>query len=314
MSHRTVAVSSPSHLSLRHRQLVIELEDGSAPTVPIEDLDLLIVDQPQVTYTHALLASLVEAKAGLIVCGADHLPAGALLPYAANTLAGERLRAQLSCPRPLAKQLWRVIVACKLRRQADLLVRATGHDGALRAMAARVRSGDPENREAQGAQRYWPLLFGPGFRRERAGGAPNRLLDYGYAVLRAATARVVVGAGLAAGIGLFHSNRGDAFALASDLMEPFRPFVDGISWEMWRAGLAEDDLDRVRKAHLLGLLNIGVAVDGQAMPVSLALERAAASLAESFAERRVCLRLPESLAGLPAAENDQNGVPAPTAA
>jgi CRISPR-associated protein Cas1 len=118
--------------------------------VPLEDLALLVVDNPQVTYTHALLAALAEAKVATILCGADHMPVGVLLPYAANALAGERLRAQLACPRPLAKRLWQAIVACKLRRQADLLRRATGQDAGLAAMAGRVRSGDPENWRRRG--------------------------------------------------------------------------------------------------------------------------------------------------------------------
>ena len=310
---RTVAISSPARLSLRHRQLVVARADGSAPTVPVEDLSLLVVDHPQVTYTHALLAALAEAKVAIVLCGPDHMPAGVVLPYAANALAGERLRAQLACPRPLAKRLWQAIVACKLRRQADLLRRAIGQDAGLEAMAGRVRSGDPENLEAQGAQRYWPRLFGPEFRRDRAGAPPNPLLNYGYAVLRAATARAVVGAGLLAGVGLFHTNRGDAFALASDLMEPFRPFVDGVVWEMARAGLAEGALDRLRKAHLLGVLNLAVGMDGQAMPLGLALHRAAASLAASFAARHVLLRLPEDPTGLPAAEEEPDETAPPAA-
>lgn len=310
MTGRTIEITSAARLSLRHRQLMIAREDGSAPTVPIEDLGLLIVDNPQATYTHALLAALAEGKVALVLCGSDHTPAGVLLPYAANALAGERLRAQLACPRPLAKRLWQTIVACKLRRQADLLARTCGADYGLRAMAGRVRSGDPENLEAQAAHRYWPRLFDPEFRRDRSGAQPNQLLNYGYAVLRAATARAVVGAGLLAGVGLFHANRGDAFALASDLMEPFRPFVDGIVWELWRSGMAEGELDRARKAHLLAVLNIAVAMDGQAMPLSLALHRAAAALAETFAERKNVLRLPEGPAGLPEAETTNGASPA----
>jgi CRISPR-associated protein Cas1 len=309
MTGRTIEITAAARLSLRHRQLVIARDDGSAPTVPIEDLGVLIVDNPQTTYTHALLAALAEGKVATVLCGADHIPAGVLLPYAANALAGERQHAQLACPRPLGKRLWQTIVACKLRRQADLLARATGADGGLRAMAARVRSGDPANLEAQAAHRYWPRLFGPEFRRERGGNAPNPLLNYGYAVLRAATARAVVSAGLLAGIGLFHANRGDAFALASDLMEPFRPFVDGIAWELWSAGMADGELDRSRKAHLLAALNLGVAVDSQTMPLSLALHRSAASLAESFLQRKNLLRLPDGPAGLPINEGDHADPP-----
>ncbi len=312
MSTRTVEISSPARLALRHRQLLVNRDDGSCPSVPLEDLALLIIDHPQVTYTHTLLAALAEAKVATVICGADHMPAAVLLPYAANLVAGERLRQQLACSRPLAKRLWQSVIASKLRRQADLLVRVAGQDGGIRAMAARVRSGDPDNLEAQGAQRYWRLLFGPDFRRERGGESPNHLLNYGYAVLRAATARAVVGAGLLAGIGLFHANRSDHFALASDLMEPFRPFVDAIAWELWQAGLAAGELDRSRKAHLLAVLNLGVALDGQAMPLGLALQRVAASLAESFAAGRNLLRLPAGPAGLPEAEGERDAPPPPT--
>ena len=314
MSSRTVEITSPARLSLKHRQLVVAREDGSTPTVPLEDLGLLIVDQPQVTYTHAVMAALAEAKVATVLCGTDHMPAAVLLPYAANALAGERLRAQLGCPKPLSKRLWQAMIACKLRRQADLLERATGTHAGLRAMADRVRSGDPENLEAQGAQRYWPRLMGEKFRRDRGGAAPNHMLNYGYAVLRAATARAVVGAGLLAGLGVFHSNRGDAFALASDLMEPFRPFVDGIVWELVQAGMDDGALDRRRKAHLLAVLNLGVAIDGQAMPLSLALHRAAATLADSFAARTLALRLPEGPAGLPDPDDDGKAPSAPPAA
>lgn len=312
MTHRTVAVDSAARLSLKHRQLVIAREDGSAPTVPIEDLALLVIDNQHATYTHSLLSALVEAKVATIVCGSNHMPSGVLLPYVGNALSGERLRAQLSCSRPLAKRLWQTIVTCKLRRQGDLLAHTSGSDFGLHAMAVRVRSGDPENLEAQGAQRYWPRLFGREFRRGQGDALPNHLLDYGYAVLRAATARAIVGAGLFAGIGLFHANRGDAFALASDLMEPFRPFVDGIAWELHQAGLSQSELDRTRKTHLLAVLNLGIAIDGQTMPMSLALERSAVSLAESFAAGKSRLRVPDGRAGLPAEDEDKNAASSPS--
>jgi CRISPR-associated protein Cas1 len=293
MTGRTIEISSPAHLALRSRQLVIERKDQPAVTSPLEDLGHLITTNPQITYTHALLSSLMEAKVAVVVCGADHMPAGVLLPFAANQLSGARLRAQLDCPVPLAKRLWQSVIACKLRRQGDVLARATGEDWGLHAMARRVRSGDPDNLEAQGAQRYWPRLLGSGFRRDRGAEDANRLLNYGYAVIRAATARALVGAGLFPAMGLFHRNRGDAFALASDMMEPFRPFVDEVVWEIAQAGHERATLDRTLKTHLLAVLNAGVRIDGQAMPLSMAMERMAASLAASFGERKNGLRLPE---------------------
>lgn len=299
MSYRTVEIGSPARLSLRHRQLVITREDGSAPTVPIEDLDILLLAHPQITCSNVLLASLVEAKVATLICGANYMPAGVLLPYAGNTLSGERLRAQLACSKPLTKRLWQAIIACKLRRQGDLLTSTIGNDAGLAMMARRVRSGDPDNLEAQGAQRYWPRLLGRDFRRDRTGSPPNHLLNYGYAILRAATARAITGAGLHAGIGLFHANRSDGFALASDLMEPFRPFIDGVVWELSQEGEAEGELDRTRKTHLLSLLNRAIAIDGQTMPLALALTRAATSLADSFTTRTSLLKLPEGPEGLP---------------
>ncbi|HEX7389422.1 MAG TPA: type II CRISPR-associated endonuclease Cas1 [Acidiphilium sp.] len=310
MSYRTVEIGSPARLSLRHRQMVIAREDGSAPTVPIEDLDILLLAEPRITCSGALLVSLAEAKVATIICGTDYMPTGVLLPYAGNVLSGERLRAQLACPKPLSKRLWQTIIVCKLRRQGDLLASVTGTDAGLSAMARRVRSGDPDNLEAQGAQRYWPRLLGAKFRRDRTGEPPNHLLNYGYAVLRAATARAIVSAGLQAGIGLFHANRGDAFALASDLMEPFRPFVDGVVWELSRDGAAAGDLDRTCRTHLLSILNRAVAIDGQTMPLSLALTRTATSLAESFVARKSRLKLPEGADGLPGHETDHAAPPA----
>jgi CRISPR-associated protein Cas1 len=313
MTGRTIEVSSAAHLSLRRRQLVIERAGLAPVTSPLEDLAHLITTNPQITCTNALLAALAEAKVSLVICGADHMPAGVLLPYAANELSGERLRAQLACSKPMAKRLWQSVVSCKLERQGDLLALATGLDAGLHAMAKRVRSGDPDNLEAQGAQRYWPRLLGATFRRDRDAADANRLLNYAYAILRAATARALIGSGLFPAVGLFHSNRGDAFALASDIMEPFRPFADGIVYELAQNGQASVPLDRTLKTHLLAVLNIGVWIDSQTMPLSMALERTAASLAASFNQRRNLLRLPDGAAGLPAPDGLSDDATSPAA-
>lgn len=300
MSYRTVEIGSAARLHLQHRQMRIARDDGSAPTVPIEDLAVVILDNPAITCSTALLAALMEAKVATIVCGRDHMPAGVFLPYAANALAGERLRAQLACSRPLAKRLWQSIVACKLRRQSELLQTINASDAGLAAIASRVRSGDPDNLEAQGAQRYWPRLLGPNFRRQRAGSDANVFLNYGYAVLRAVTARAIVAAGLHAGIGLFHSNRGDPFALASDLMEPYRPFVDAVVVDLVAADLATGQLERHHKAHLLAVQNHPVSISGQTLPLALAVARTATSLAESFSARQCLIQLPDGAGKSPA--------------
>lgn len=296
MIRRTLEISSAStRLSVRHRQLVIA-RDGSEPvTTPIEDIGLIIIDQPVTSYTHGTLTALAEAGAAVALCGANHLPAAFVLPVVGNTLQAERQRAQIGATKPLVKQLWRRLVAAKLSRQADTLDGAGADGNDLRAMARRVRSGDPENLEAQGAQRYWPRLLGRKFRRDPQGEPPNHLLNYGYAVIRAAAARALVGAGLLPAFGVQHSNRGNPFALADDLIEPFRPFVDAVVVEMMRAGLGQGDLDRERKAPLLALLNRRVAIAGATTPISLAFGRAAASLAESFLKGSPHLTLPERL-------------------
>jgi len=297
VTHRIVAVTErASRLALRARQLVIEREGLPAASVPIEDMALLIVDQPAVTYTHPLMVALAEAKVATLFCGADHLPAALMLPLAGHGLLVERQRAQLAAPLPLQKRLWQRMVRVKLLQQAATLRRATGTDLGLPALAERVRSGDPDNLEAQGAQRYWPALFGRDFRRDRAAADQNLWLNYGYAVLRAAVARAVVAAGLLPSIGVFHHNRADAFALASDLMESYRPLVDRAVWECREA--AAMGLDRAAKTRLLTVLNETVALDGQGLPVTLAIERSAASLARAFAERRASLLLlPGAAAG-----------------
>jgi len=311
MIKRTLEISSaPARLSVRHRQLVIARDGAEPVTAPIEDIGLLIIDQQATSYSHNALTTLAEAGAAVALCGANHLPAALVIPVVGNALQAERQRAQIAATKPLAKQLWRRLVAAKLARQADTLEGA-GSDGVdLRAMARRVRSGDPENLEAQGAQRYWPRLFGKSFRRDPQGDPPNHLLNYGYAVIRAAAARALVGAGLLPAFGIQHSNRGNPFALADDLIEPFRPFVDAVVVEMVRAGLDQGELDRERKAPLLALLNRRVAIGGTTTPLSLAFGRVATSLAESFLNKSPRLILPERLlsedeeraaAGLPAA-------------
>jgi CRISPR-associated protein Cas1 len=242
--------------------MVISCDGQQDSRVPIDDLAVLLIEHAQVTMTHTLLAALTEGKVATVVCGSAHMPAGVLLPFAANTMAGERTRLQLACGRSLEKRLWQAVVVCKLRRQGELLERTTGGDAGLSALARRVRSGDPENIEAQGAQRYWPRLLGATFRRARDGEQPNNLLNYGYAILRAATARALAGAGLLAGIGLFHGRRSDSFPLASDMMEPFRPLVDGVVWELWQSRQANGELNRTAKTRLLAVLNLGVTVGG----------------------------------------------------
>lgn len=227
MIRRTVEFSTPgTRLSVALRQLVVERPDLPKTTIPIEDLGVVIVDDVRATYTQAVFLGLLEAGATVMVTGRDHLPAGLMLPLDAHHVQTQRHRAQVEAGKPVRKRAWQSIVRAKIEQQATVLSHFTGSHGGLAPMARRVRSGDPENIEAQAARRYWPRLFGKEFRRDRSAEGVNALLNYGYAVVRAAVARAIVAAGLIPSIGVHHRHRGNPFCLADDLLEPYRPYVD----------------------------------------------------------------------------------------
>jgi CRISP-associated protein Cas1 len=262
------------------------------------------VDHPAVTYTHAVFTALAEKGAAVVICGDAHLPSSMVMPIASNTVQTERFSAQIAAGAPLKKQLWRQAVAAKLAQQAAVLEAASGSDTGLRAMARRVRSGDEGNLEALAAVRYWPRLFGRTFRRDREGEPPNNLLNYGYMAVRAAVARALCAAGLLPTLGIHHRNRYNAFCLADDLMEPYRPLVDWKVIELVRESVAPRILGREEKAHLLGLFDHSVRIDGRRTPLLLALHTTAASLARSFGERRARLLFPQGLPS-PGAEGEE---------
>ena len=298
MIRKTVEFSTPgTRLSVKRRQLVVERPDAPKATLPIEDLGVVIVDDARATYTQAVFLELLAAGATVLVTGRDHLPAGMMLPLEAHHAQTERHRAQVEASEPARKRAWQAIVRAKIAQQAAVLRHFTGHHGGLEPMVRRVRSGDPENIEAQAAQRYWPRLFGKGFRRNREADGVNALLNYGYAVVRAALARAIVAAGLIPSLGIHHRHRANPFCLADDLFEPYRPFVD------WRvrllageSGAAAPDLsERETRAVLLSLLNETVAIAGRREPLLLALHSSAASLCRALTGGDRTLSLPEGL-------------------
>lgn len=302
MIRKTVEIATPgTRLSIAHRQLVIERPDEEKRTLPCEDIGVLVVDNPQISYTHAVFTTLMEQGAAIVLCGPNHLPAGLLLPFDAHTTQTERHRAQADAGDAVKKRAWQLLIAAKLRQQSAVLTHFTGTDMGLSAMAGRVRPGDPGNLEGMAAQRYWPRLFGPEFRRLRVGPPPNDLLNYGYAVVRAAIARAIAAAGLIPTLGVHHHNRENPFCLADDLMEPYRPYVD------WRVkGLVIESgeppsLDRPTKAALLSLFNETIMVGGRRSPLLLAFHASAASLCRMLTEGGKELALPE---GLPVGPDD----------
>ena len=298
MIRKTVEFSTPgTRLSVAHSQLVIERPDLPKATLPIEDLGVVIVDDGRASYTQAVFIALLEAGATLMVTGRDHLPAGMMLPIDAHHVQTERHRAQVETSEPVRKRTWQALVMAKIKQQGVMLDHYTGSASGLPAMAQRVRSGDPDNLEAQAAQRYWPRLFGKDFRRDRAAEGVNAALNYGYAIVRAATARAIVASGLIPSLGVFHKNRSNPFCLADDLFEPYRPYVD---WRVKRlvldsAGKPLDLDDRQTRAALLSLFNETIAVGGRRYPLLLGIHQSAASLSRALTGGDRTLALPEGL-------------------
>ena len=298
MIRKTVEFSTPgTRLSVSHRQLVVERPDLPKVTRPIEDMGVVIVDDVRATYTHAVFLALLEAGATVMVSGRDHLPMGMMLPINAHHVQTQRHRAQIEAKVPVRKRIWQALVRAKIGQQAAVLRHFTGSESGLEPMARRVRSGDPENLEAQAAQRYWPRLFDKSFRRDRDADGVNALLNYGYAVVRAATARAIVAVGLIPSLGVHHRHRGNPFCLADDLLEPYRPYVD------WRVRLLLEDgsdsvpnlAERSTRTVLLSLLNETVGLGGRSEPLLLALHTSAASLSRALTGGDRILALPQGL-------------------
>ena len=291
MIKRTVEISTRGiSLSVDLGQLVLSQDGQVLDRIPIEDMGVLVVASTGVTYTHAVIARLLQAGAVIVACDDHFLPCGLLLPQD-NSLQVQRLTAQVKAGKPLLKQLWRQLIRAKIANQAQLLAHAPDIQSALRAMAAHVRSGDPENLEAQAARRYWQAFLGPSFRRDKDGLPPNSRLNYGYTVLRAAVARALAGAGLHPSLGLHHHNRSNSFCLADDLMEPLRPMVDRRVKAIGASGEAQ--LEKEVRRELLGVLTETVSIDGAAGPLTVALERMAASLVHCFEGQSNKLAIPK---------------------
>lgn len=278
------------HLSLHRGFLMVEKDRAEVGRVALDDIHALIVHAHGVTWTGNIVAALAERGAPIVFCNTAHAPVAVTLPLEGHHAQNARMQAQIGASGPLMKQLWRRIVSAKILMQGALLS-ARGISGAeaFPFMARRVTSGDKENLEAQAARRYWPLLMGPDFRRNRDAGDVNALLNYGYAVMRATCARAVVAAGLHPTLGIQHSNRGNAFALADDLIEPFRPLVDALAEGMMREGVT--GLDPARKRRFARLIAFDLRMAGETSPVSLAAVRLAQSLGKAFETGRPDLLL-----------------------
>jgi CRISPR-associated protein Cas1 len=304
MSDRILEIAHPARLSVKDAQLVIEREEFLPFITPVSGINTLLLAHPQVTLTQAVVSRLAEAGAMLVTIDHRYLPVAMTLPLQAHSLQTERLASQMSLKPVAQKRLWRQIVQAKIRAQGNLLKELHGSDERLIATAARVRSGDPENLEAQAARRYWGLIFGdPKFRRGadplESGPDQNRHLDYGYTVLRASVARAVCAAGLHPSIGLRHHNRYDPFCLAADLMEPFRPLIDRRVAHWIEHNDPKGPLDAVPKKWLIEAVTMRYWVNREQRVLSDILFRVAGSLAAVLAGSEEKLDLPDTLLPCP---------------
>lgn len=292
MIKRIVEISNPAYLHLRNRQMLIEREGAEIGSVPVEDLGVLILDHPGITHTQGLLTSCFENNVVVLVCDGKHLPSAILLPLDGHTLHSKTLGQQIAATEPNCKRLWQRIVQAKVREQAKVLHSATGNDKPLHAYAARVKSGDPDNIEAQAARIYWQRLFGPEFRRDPDTPGINAMLNYGYAVLRGAVARAVVGAGLHPALGVHHRNQYNSFALADDLIEPLRPLVDIKVYEICELLPEIPELTPQNKRALLEVLSWDCTVGERKLPLMVALHQYAASVRKVLAGEEKEVEIP----------------------
>lgn len=283
MLKRALFFSTPFCLSLRDGQMIVCAKEAPdmRRSVPVEDIGVVVLEHPQTTVTLPLLNALSDNNASVILCGGDRMPNAMLLNLDSNRTQGESYRAQIEASEPLRKGLWKQIVEAKIRNQAALLDKLGRDGGLLKPYWSNVRSGDADNREGAAARVYWSELFGRGFVRSREGEAPNNLLNYGYTILRAAVARALMGSGLFPAFGIFHRNRYNAFPLADDVMEPYRPYVDEAVFGLSARG--ESRLTAQTKQELLRLLFADTRFADLVRPLDVGLSFTTSSLAKCFA-------------------------------
>jgi len=291
MIKRIIYFGSPAYLSVHHEQLVINRPDKSEISIPIEDIGVVILDNPQITITHSVLRKLQDNKTGVISCDKRHMPQSLLLPLEGNYTQTEVQMHQLNASQPLKKQLWQQTVIAKIENQKRLLRRLGKPFKKMDVLIRRVQSGDPQNIEGQAAAYYWKALFDD-FVRSRFGEEPNALLNYGYSILRSLIARALVSSGLLPTLGIFHKNKYNAFGLADDVMEPFRPFVDQLVYELYST-LSDVELNREIKSKLISVSTMDALYKSKKYPLMVGASRTSKSLADCFAGTKRKLIFPQ---------------------
>ena len=309
MIKRTLCFSNPIYLSLRNAQLVLhipEVENNKTlpeaikkeaeRTIPIEDIGVVVLDNKRITITSGVMEALLENNCAVITCNQKSMPVGLLLPLCGNATQNERFRSQIDASLPLRKQLWQQTIKQKILNQEYVLRDNTDKEtNCMRVWSNDVRSGDPDNLEARAAAYYWKNLFNncPNFVRDRDGSPPNNLLNYGYAILRAIIARSLVGSGLLPTLGIHHHNRYNAYCLADDIMEPYRPYVDQLVLDIIHNNNEIPEITREIKLQLLSIPTLDVVINGKRSPLMIAAQQTAASLAKCFAGESKRISYPE---------------------
>lgn len=284
MIKKTLYFGSPTYLSVRNEQLCIqkkENQDISEWIRPIEDIGILILDHPQITVTHHVIRALQNKKAVVLSCDEKHLPHSLLLPLEGHSEQSKRFRIQLAASEPLRKRLWQQTIRAKIQNQGRVLEQLGQPTKRLHILEKRVKSGDPDNIEGQAAAYYWSMYL-EGFIRDRFGSAPNSLLNYGYAILRSMLARALLSTGLHLSLGIHHKNKYNAMCLADDIMEPFRPFVDRVVYDLY----VEDDelshLSKKAKKELLAIPQLDSLFKRKRRPLMVGVSQTTASLFSCF--------------------------------
>lgn len=287
MIKRTVDITSPARLSTRRGQLIVARRDEEEVSLPLEDLGALLLSHPTISITHGLIAACATGNSVVICCDEKLLPAGVFLPLTGHALSSKITRLQALASAPTKKRLWKMIVRRKIEEQARTLDIAHECGNELRPLISKVRSGDPGNVEAQAARHYWTLLFGRGFRRAVDSPGVNALLNYGYAVVRAATARAVVGAGLCPVFGIKHQSQYNHLALVDDLVEPLRPWVDEVVLQITReCGEEKPVISRDTKRPLLAMLHRPCTIRGLNTSLLVALHTYVAGIRDALCGER----------------------------
>lgn len=295
MIKRTIYFGNPAYLSIKHRQLCINIpETEEVRTIPVEDIGIVVLDNPQITITYNLIQALLENNVALITCDTTHHPSGLMLPLESNVLQSERFQAQVRASDALKNNLWQQTIIAKIKNQGAVLQELGIDHKPMMQWAKRVKSGDSDNLEARAAAYYWQNIFEqePSFRRERFGEFPNSFFNYSYSILRALTSRALMGSGLLPTLGIFHKSRYNAYCLADDIMEPYRPYCDRLVIKAINTYPGVETLTKDIKAILLSLTVVDVVMDKKRKPLQIAMNLTTSSLSKCFSGERRLIKYP----------------------